>query len=204
MSDNYYLLDDMEKYQEGFNRKAYEHLTIKETIPIFKDYYDKHLPIDVTTWIRVNTPSDNLIYKDGQGNQIVFIRDTIIRNMFYKGEYDSKKYDECQPKVISTHRSKSVLLPVMEIDLLEYGIRLTFRNNFYNWNVSVESEQEVVFDHKGIINDESYHYCFCEGFPNDKIFGKYEDNKKKFTICIDDDYNLYIFMFLLKDWLVNR
>jgi len=146
MGENYYLLDDMEKYQEGFNWKAYEHLSIKETLPIFKDFYDKHLPVDVTTWIRVNTPDDKLICKDGQGKQVVFIRDTIVRHMFYEGEWDSKRYDEFQPKVISTHMSKSVLLPVMEIYLKEYGILLTLRNNFYNWNISVESEHEVIFD----------------------------------------------------------
>ena len=198
MGENYYLLDDMEKYQEGFNRKAYEHLSIKETLPIFKDFYDKHLPVDVTTWIRVNTPDDKLICKDGQGKQVVFIRDTIVRHMFYEGEWDSKRYDEFQPKVISTHMSKSVLLPVMEIYLKEYGILLTLRNNFYNWNISVESEHEVIFDHKGTINYELYGYCYCEGFPKNKIFGKYVDDKRKFTVCIDDDYNLYVFMYLLQ------
>ena len=104
------------------------------------------MPVDVTTWIRVNTPDDKLICKDGQGKQVVFIRDTIVRHMFYEGEWDSKRYDEFQPKVISTHMSKSVLLPVMEIYLKEYGILLTLRNNFYNWNISVESEHEVIFD----------------------------------------------------------
>lgn len=203
MSENYYLLDDMEKYQEGFNRKDYENLSISETIPIFKEYYDKNMPIDVTTWVRVNKPDDKLIYKDGQGNQVCMIRDTIMREMFYEGEYDSKRYDEFQPKVISTHHSKSVLLPVMEINLQKYGVTLTLRNNFYNWNISIESEQEVIFDHKGMINDESYDYCFCEGFPINKIFGKYKDNKNQFTICIGDNYKLYTFMFLLKDWIIN-
>lgn len=207
MNDNYYLLDDMEKYDKTFNRKRYESMSIKEIEPIFRDYYNKHLPIDVTTWIRVNEPDDNLIYKKGQGNQVCFLRDTIMRGMFYKlayGEYkdgEYEKYKNFQPQVISTHKSKSVLLPVMEIELPSYGIKMTFRNNFYDWNISVESDREITFDHKGLINDNTH--CYCEGFSEEKIFNKYSDDKKKFTISVDDDYKLYALMFLLKDWLIK-
>lgn len=207
MGENYYLLNDMEQYDKTFNRKVYEHLDIKDLEPIFRDYYSKHLPIDVTTWIRVNQPDDNLIYKKGQGDQVCFLRDKIMRNMFYEllnKKYDYKEYEAFQPKVIGTHYSKSVLLPVMEIDLPTYKFKMIFRDNFYNWNISIESEQEVIFDHKGLINDEAYHYCYCEGFPKDKIYGKYQESKNRFTICIDSDYQLYVFLFLLKDWLKTR
>lgn len=204
MGDNYYLLDDMEKYHKEFDRKLYEHLSAKELVSIFRVYYEKHLPVDVTTWIRVNSPDERLLYKDGLGSQVCLVRDTIMRNMFYSGEFNSGRYKEFQPKVISTHCSKSVLLPVMEIDLREYGIKITLRNNFYNWNLSVESDIDVVYDHKGTIDDGAFGYCFCEGFPANKRFGKYEENKKNFTVCITGDYQLYTFMYLLKDWLLTR
>jgi len=199
------LLDDMEKYDNKFDRSTYEHLPDEVGIPIFRAYYDRHLPVDVTTWIRVNTPDENLIYKSGLGKQVHMIRDLIMRNIFYdRGGDDLSAYRAFQPNVVGTHCSKSVLLPVMEINLQKYDIILTLRNNFYNWNISVESENEVLMDHKGIINDDSYDYCFCEGFDLKKKFGKYEDNKKQFTICIVDDYSLYTFMYLLKDWLIHK
>jgi len=199
MSSNYYLLDDMEKYQNDFNRKAYEHLSEQDLIPIFREYYNEHLPVDVTTWIRVNEPNKDLIYKNGQGKQVVFIRDRIMRNMFYEGEYDSERYEKFQPMVVDTHMSKSVLLPVMELNLNVLGIKILLRNNFYNWNLSIESKVNIEGNFMGLINDERYDYCFCEGFPSGKKYGKYQDNHKQFTICIDNDYDLYTFMFLLKN-----
>ena len=204
MNENYYLLADMEKYDKSFDRKVFEHLSIERLKSLFKDYYSKKLPVDVTTWVRVNEPDEKLIYKDEQVKQILFVRDTIMRELFYTGEWDEKRFDEFQPKVISVHTSKSVLLPVMEIYLKEYGVILTLRANFHNWNISIESEQDIEFDHKGLINDEAHSYCFCEGFPSYKIFGKYKDNKKKFTFCLNSDYELHTFMFIIRDWFKHK
>lgn len=135
MAENYYLLDDMERYMPNFNRSAYEHLSVSDLIPICRDYYSKHLPVDVTTWIRVNEPSKDLIYGNGLGKQVVFVRDVIGSRLFYKLR---DKKDKCiETYAIGTHRSKSVLLPVMEIQLKKYGINLIFRYNFYDWCVSV-------------------------------------------------------------------
>lgn len=201
-NDNYYLLDDMEKYCPNFKRDKYEDKSKETLIPIFREYYASHLPVDVTTWIRVNEPSKDLIYKEGSGKQIVFLRDVITRGLFYScenGNYDHEKYDSFQPKVISTHTSKSVTLPVMKICLPSVGVEMIFRNNFYDWNVSIKSEKFLDFDHKGLINDDRD--CFYQGFPDEWKFGNYNDNHKQFTICIGSDYDLYAFMFLLKDYL---
>ena len=182
--DNYYLLDDMEKYDVTFNRDTYEHISSKELIPIFRDYYAKHLPIDITTWIRVNEPDENLIYKDGLGKQVCFIRDTIMRNMFYGsifGKYETKTYDDFQPMVINTHRSKSVLLPVMLVNLEKYKIKLIFRDNFYDWKISVVSKEDINCDFKGLFSedDKAINSVYCEGFPKDLVFDRYCNNKKQ-------------------------
>lgn len=209
--NNYYLLDDMEKYFPNFNRNEYEYKSEEELIDICREYYKEHLPVDATTWIRVNIPDDKLIYKEGCGKQIRFIRDIIYRNLFFSKEYpkaekdsfddEQEKYNSFQPMVISTHRSKSVILPVMEIDLKSVGVKIILRNNFYNWNITVESEKDIECDFKGTFTDERYHYCFCEGFPKEKIHGIYKDNHKKFTCCIVSDYELFTFMWLLREYL---
>jgi hypothetical protein len=209
MSENYYLLDDMEKYDITFNRKAYEHLSVKELIPIFKDHYNKHLPIDVTTWIRVNEPDENLIYKKGLGKQVCTIRDTIMRDIFYHSifkEYDNKLYDEFQPMVINTHRSKSVLLPVMLLNIEKYNIKIIVRENFYDWKISIISKDDINCDFKGLFteNDKPINSVYCEGFPENLVFDRYCDNKKQFTIEIGDDYRLYTFMYLLNDYFYNK
>lgn len=213
MSENYYLLDDMEKYFPDFKREEYEDKTIEELISICKPFYLEHLPVDVTTWYRVNEPDEKLLYKKGCGRQVVLIRDTIYRNLFFDKEYpylnDSfneesmKIYEDFQPLVISTHRSKSVILPVMEMKLKRVGVNLVLRDNFYNWNVSVESENDIECDFKNIFTDDRYGYCYCEGFPKERIYGMYKDNHKNFTCCIGDDYKLFTFMWLLKEYLYS-
>ena len=207
MGENYYLLDDMERYNITFNRSAYEHLSIRELIPIFRDYYKKHLPVDITTWIRVNEPDENLIYGNGLGDQICFVRDIIMRNIFYNSiydaKYDAKMYKNFQPMVINTHMSKSVLLPVMLMDIKEYNIKIVLRYNFHNWKISVISKQNIDCDFKELFKEdnEPINSIYCEGFPKDLVFGRYCDNKKQFTIEIYDDYKLYTFMYLLRDYL---
>lgn len=204
--NNYYLLDDMEKYDITFNRSAYEHMTTKELMPIFKEYYSKHLPVDVTTWIRVNDPDEKLIYKDGLGKQVCMVRDTIMRDIFYRsifGKYESKIYENFQPMVISTHMSKSVLLPVMLMNIEKYNIKIILRYNFYNWKLSVISKEDINCDFKGLFreDDKPINSIYCEGFPEELVFGRYCDNKRQFTIEIYDEYKLYTFMYLLNDYL---
>ena len=208
---NHYLLDDMEKYFNDFKREDYESKSEEELIRICRPYYREHLPVDVTAWLRVNEPDEKLLYKKGCVDQVVFIRDKILRNLFFYKEYPETKNnfddDACnkcdmfQPLVISEHRSKSVLLPVMEINLKSVGVHIVFIDNFYNWHVTIESENDIDCDFKGTFTDESYHYCFCEGFPKDRIYGMYKDNHKKFTCCINNDYELFTFMWLLREYL---
>jgi hypothetical protein len=208
--NNYYLLDDMERYDKTFNRKAYEHLSEEDLIPIFKDYYDKHMPVDVTTWIRTHRPDENLIYKEGLGKQVCFIRDDITANLFYSiihgKEYDHDKYESLCPLVIGTHRSKSVLLPVMQINLDKFGIKMIVRNNFYDWKLSVISDKDIKCDFKNIFKEKDkkpISSVYCEGFPKELVFGRYCDNKKQFTVELDCNYHMYVFMYLLRDYLIN-
>ena len=42
---------------------------------------------------------------------------------------------------------------------------------------------------------------YCEGFPKDKVYGSYEQSHSQFTIEIGSDYDLYTFIFLLKNYL---
>ena len=216
MSENYYLLDDMEKYFPDFNRDEYKDKSIEELINICRPYYKEHLPVDVTTWFHVNEPDEKLIYRHGCGKQIVFIRDTIYRGLFFYKEHPEaedievrfneescNRYDSFQPMVISTHVSKSVTLPVMEIELKSVGVKLVFRDNFHDWNISIESENDIECDFMGTFTDDDSHYRYCQGFPIEHIHGMYKNNHKKFTICIHTDYQLFTFMWLLRNHLYH-
>ena len=198
---HYAELEDMQKYIEGFNPDDYESCgerTDPSVIAYARDYYDKHLPVDVTAWIRVNEPDENLIYAKGLGDQVCFVRDRLCQLL-------RSTYEECSdnpPLVISTHYSKSVKLPVFQINLEKYGIEMVLRYNFYDWKISVKSDKPLDFDYMGLFNPtEEISYLYCEGFPRNKVYGSYEQSHSQFTIEIGSHYDLYTFIFLLKNYL---
>ena len=130
----------------------------------------------------------------------------IFYNSIYDAKYDAKMYKNFQPMVINTHMSKSVLLPVMLMDIKEYNIKIVLRYNFHNWKISVISKQNIDCDFKELFKEdnEPLNSIYCEGFPKDLVFGRYCDNKKQFTIEIGDKYRLYVFMYLLNNYLKNK
>lgn len=198
---HYSVLKDMQKYIKGFNTDDYESCceeTDPSVLEYVREYYDNHLPVDVTAWIRVNQPDERLIYGKGLGKQVCFIRDDICGMLYPTYE----KWRDNPPLVISTHMSKSVVLPVFQINLEKYGIEIILRYNFYNWKISVNSDKPLDFDYMGLFDPKEEISCsYCEGFPNDKVYGCYEQNHSKFTIEICSHYQVYTFIFLLKNYL---
>lgn len=203
---DYCIYDDLEKYCPEFEKDKFKKMPDEEVIEFARNYYKNHLPVNITAWLRVNEPDERLIYKKCFSQQIRFIRDNISCDLFYGVEnvdvadyYDQARYEAFQPVVIGTHMSKSVLLPVMEITLKTVGVKMILRDNFYDWCVSIESDNDINCDFKGLITDRQ---GFYEGFPKNKIYPPYtKDNKKRFSFCIGSDYDLYVLMFLLRDYL---
>jgi hypothetical protein len=97
--------------------------------------------------------------------------------------------------VVGTHTSKSILCPVYYIELRD-GVRIWMRYNFFNWNVSIDSDQPITCDFLGVLSN--YGYCYCEGM--DDKFDEYTNNNKKFTVCVDNHYDLYVFFRVLKQF----
>lgn len=143
-------------------------------------------------WANAHQPAEDMIYRDGYWNQIVFVRDKIAGIL-------AKTYEEYQAvqagmKVISTHVSKSVRLPVFRVELVE-GTAFTMRYNFYDWKVSVESPRDVEADFMGLFNQSEHaHETCCEGFPKGLVYGPYAENKRRFTIELPPG-NHHIFTF---------
>lgn len=194
----------MKKYMPDFNPNDYESIdsfdaTDPEFISFLREYYDKHLPVDVTAWLRVNKPKETLIYKESIYDQIKFVRDKISDELVFSdmgfGEHE-------EPQVISTHYSKSVKLPVFKITREDKGIEFILRCNIYDWKISVCSKTPLdcdfmeVFAKDKVVNQ----YC-CEGFPVDKVYGSYNQDRTKFTVEFYSKYNVYVFFFLVMNYL---
>ena len=199
---HYAILDDMKKY--GLDPSNYQ-VTCDKTDPsviaFLRRYYDMNLPVDVTAWVRVNEPAESLIYGKGLGTQVCFVRDT-LGELFYE---TCEETDKNPTMVISTHVSKSVTLPVYQIHLKKYNVRITLRYNFYNWIISINSEKPLNFDYMDLFDPKEVILdCYCEGFPKDEVYGCYADDHSKFTIDISSYYNAYTFFYLLNNYLENR
>lgn len=135
-------------------------------------------------WATANDPSQTtLIYKDGFWNQIMFVRDQIPGIAFrVYGEGAVTNLVNNRIKVISTHTSKSVKLPVFHITMPN-GDEFVMRYNFHDWKVSVKARSPINVDFLNLFDmKEKVHPGCCEGFPSEWIFGSYEENRQQFSI----------------------
>lgn len=171
--------------------------------------------VRLNDWWMNNQPDEKLIYRNGLYDQCIFIRDRIMTELFlhictdidkyrsFSIQWD-KIYDTFHPFVISKHTSKSVRLPVFELDLDRIRLKIILRNNFYDWCISIESEKEIVIDWMGLVNPKDKGYF--EGFPKDRIYEPYyaDRNNKNFSVVLRNDYEVYTFMVILRNWAINK
>jgi hypothetical protein len=141
---------------------------------------------------------DTMIYKKSMESQVLFVRDNITNLLG----------DLCEcVDVISYHTSKSINLPVYKITLAN-GVELIMRDNFYDWKVSVKSPKDLEFPFPTNLFsngcDEDIHYCYCEGFEKEWVYPSYKKSKSEFTVELNNNYDLYTFMFLLKNQIKLR
>ena len=203
---HYALLADMEKYLPNFNSSEYESSTSTtdpDVISQVREIYSENLPVDLTAWTRVNHPDPDrkFIYEKSFYTQINFIGEVICELLFPNYE----DYMNNLPVVISTHYSKSICLPVYKLYVPKYHITFILRDNFYDWKISVESETSLDYEFMGLFKkDERINSCYCEGFPSGTVYGSFNDNNKKFTIELESNYELYMFMYMLNYYLQSN
>lgn len=141
------------------------------------------LPMDLQAWATANKPDEDLIYKDGYWKQIIWVRDRLCWLM------SRGLHERIKARVISYHTSKSVRLPVFELERPDLGLRLILRDNYYNWKLTVMSALPIVADFDGLFYttppvDPKYTGdplagCYFEGFPRELVFGYYEPSDKR-------------------------
>lgn len=200
MNDTKYLIDDMRMYNKNLNEEKYENMNARDIMKEFSEYYDKNLPVDLLTWSRVNMPDKTLLYEKAFWEQVLLVRDKV--NAIFYGSFEEYKNNPVY--VINTHTSKSVKLPVYEINVKKYGLKIVLSNNFYEWNVSIISEVGVDMDIKGLFDDsKKVDAIYCSGFKKEQVFESFSKNKNQFTFEMEDTYKLYTFMYLINDYFKN-
>jgi len=95
---------------------------------------------------------DKMLWKSGAKSQLALLAGPVTELMLAADA-------GAKVTVRSTHTSKSIVLPVVELRSEKLGIVFYARENFYNWAVTVESEREI----HGEEGEEVHGYLF-EGF----------------------------------------
>lgn len=144
-------------------------------------------------FMRTTELDDDLIYKKGAERQEIFVRDMIGRHLAKSPIF-----------VVSTHMSKSCLLPVYAFKLSN-GIEFIMRENFYGWVVSIRSpftiEKLPSFCHGDGGSSTNYSgdisECYCEGFRASWVYAFENENFKYSTFRVQENYDLYTLVYLL-------
>ena len=150
----------------------------------------------LTKWAEENRPKDEMTYKRAYYAQVAFMEYLLPRLGFNIN-------DTTVPTVISTHTSKSISLPVCEFNIA--GVRIIMRDNFHDWKLSVISPipLEGLDVYNLFLATHEIYECYCEGFPEELVFGAYETNNKEFTIEVNDEYRVMAVLTLIMDRVRN-
>lgn len=158
-------------------------------------------------WVDAHVPDDGLLWKQGLGDQVEFVRD---RLWYMLGNRWGEHRDSNPPLAVSTHHSKSVTLPVFEVRSAEWAsgrslwearapqVRLRMRHNFFDWVVSVDSAQHITDRFRDLFDREAVTLpMYAEGFPESWVYGPYAEDRKKFTVTLPTKYEVNTFCWLL-------
>lgn len=150
-------------------------------------------------WVSANTPRKTLYWEPAFGEQIGFVRDRLAVLFL---SYEQLKLTPV--RVVGSHTSKSVVLPVYGIVVPEkFEARL--RCNFYNWVISVASDVPIADNFCSLFQrDERQEVVYSEGFSADWVFGSYTASNQRFSLTLTDNYRLYTFCYLLREGLGLR
>lgn len=148
--------------------------------------------IPLQTWFNENMPDPTkLAWANSARAQVRFVRDD-LHGLFITSHNDRAE----QPiRVVGTHSSKSVKLPVYSIKVPDY-IEVRLRGNFYNWITTVRAPEG---HHTGYITShilsryEREHAVarpYAEGFDPDWVLPSYAHGSER-GFTIDTPYNHY-------------
>lgn len=125
--------------------------------------------------------------------QCMFFRDVI--GYILIDNYNLRK----EPKVISTHVSNSILLPVIEFSTFDGDLKIIVRDNFHDFKATVLSKYSIDSDFHGIlIGQEKTNAIYFEGFDKSLVKDIYRPGKKEFSVSINSKYDFTMFARILR------
>ena len=140
-------------------------------------------------WIKQQTVGDEMLWKGAFGGQMSNLR-SLHYSIAFGMDYDD--YKDSVAWVVSTHRSKSITLPVVSYERPDLGLQFVVRDNFYNWKLSVISEKPIddplfpwlfftVPPTEPEYTGNPLATCYFEGFPKELIFGYQSQDHRRWS-----------------------
>jgi len=145
-------------------------------------------------YMRKQEIGDEMKWKKASIDQEIYMRDIIGMSLLKVPMF-----------VVSWHTSKSIILPVYGF-VMRNGIKVIARYNFYDWKLSIETPEQLPDDFipedlvsGGYGDGHEIPDCYLEGFRSEWAYGPYlyEKTPKKFTIEVDNRYDVYVLMYML-------
>jgi len=161
------------------------------------------MKITLRDWISEQLVHDEMLWKGAYNLQMLFLRDHV---QFLIGTGLPLKEATTLAMVISTHRSKSIDLPVVRLDRPDIGLSFVMRNNFYDWKLTVLSTRPIEADLAGLFFTEppsepeytgdGLHPVYFEGFPRELVRGYWSQNKCEWSASIGGDRAFWTTLYL--------
>lgn len=154
-------------------------------------------------WAEAHKPSETMFYKDGYWDQIIFVRDDVPNAL--ARSFEEYRALKSSVVVIGEHTSKSVRLPVFRVMLAD-GTAFTMRCNFHDWKISVESSRDVDANFMGIFDPNlRISDVYCEGFPEELVYGPYAENKRRFTAELSRcNHSVFTFLWIFAHQVLGK
>lgn len=164
------------------------------------------MKVPLQDWISEQVVRDEMLLKGAFGDQMSTLRDVLGGVLSAGLTYEQLK-KEAIAHVISTHRSKSIILPVVEYHRPDLDLRCIVRNNFYSWKLTVLSGKAIDLDFDGLFHTtppiepdytgDPLASVYFEGFPRKLVRGYYCANHSEWSAEIWSEHDLYTTLFMI-------
>jgi hypothetical protein len=151
-------------------------------------------PVNIYQWVNDHNPSPKLSYGKGWWDYVTFL--------YHLDEL----YGENKTAVVSTYEMRTpppeetLLMPVvrLETDRAAFIMKMQFSLPEPAWTVSVIREQSERLPLYGLIDEqEELSPAAIDGFAAAWVFPSYAKSPARFTARVDDDWNLYSFIWVI-------
>lgn len=160
----------------------------------------------LTEWMTISKPGETMLWRDAAHDQFMFFeRLTSLIAAGLPDEPTSAR--DGLARVIGTHRSKSIGLPVVQWARADLGVTFTMRDNFHDLKLSVSSDRPIdnpafpAIFHTTPPVDPAYtgdplRSCYFEGFPSALVYGYQASNHRVWSAEIHGQSRAYMVLFL--------